>query len=57
MLKFIGGILIAWGILDFGLSWAGTDLYGEIGITIPELIYPFTAYIAGIIGFILMKIG
>ena len=25
MLKIIGGLIIVWGVLDFGLSWIGTD--------------------------------
>ena len=37
-MKIIGTILILWGIADLGLSWAGTDLYSGIGITLPELI-------------------
>ena len=57
MLKIIGGIIIAWGVLDFGLSWMGTDLYGEIGIIIPEPIWNYTSYIAGIIGVGLIALG
>ena len=36
--------------MDLGLSWMGTDIYGEMGIKLSEIIYPFTAIIAGIIG-------
>jgi hypothetical protein len=57
MLKIIGGLLIGWGVLDFALSWMDTDLYAEIGITIPEPIWAYTAYIVGAIGFMLFAIG
>tara|TARA_E500000331_G_scaffold335354_1_gene361408 strand:+ start:230 stop:916 length:687 start_codon:yes stop_codon:yes gene_type:complete len=57
MLKTIGGLLVAWGVLDFVLSWMGTDLYAEIGITIPDAIWEYTAYIVGGIGFALFAAG
>jgi hypothetical protein len=50
-MKIIGIILIIWGIADFALSWMETDLYFEIGIMLPDIIYPFTAWIAMGIGF------
>ena len=55
-MKIIGIILILWGIADLGLSWADTDLYSEIGITLSESIYPFTHWIAMGIGFVLYSI-
>ena len=57
MLKIIGGLIIAWGVLDFGLSWMDIDVYGEIGINVSETIYPYTAYIAGIIGWGVYHLG
>jgi hypothetical protein len=57
MLKIIGGLMIAWGLLDFGLSWVSTDLYGEIGIKLSESIYPYTAYIAGFVGYGVYYLG
>ena len=57
MLKISGGLIIAWGVLDFGLSWMNSDLYGEIGIKVSEFIYHYTAYIAGIIGWGVYAIG
>jgi hypothetical protein len=56
-LKILGVILILWGIADFGLSWVETDLYWEIGITLPESIYPFTHWIAIGIGSFIYSIG
>ena len=56
-MKIIGVILILWGIADFGLSWMGTDLYWEIGINLPELIYQWTPWIAIVIGSAIFSIG
>ena len=57
MLKIIGGLLVAWGVLDFALSWMGIDLYAEIGITIPDAIWAYTAYLVGAIGLALFCVG
>tara|TARA_B110000003_G_scaffold191895_1_gene190680 strand:+ start:303 stop:497 length:195 start_codon:yes stop_codon:yes gene_type:complete len=50
-MKIVGMLLIIWGFADLGLSWAGTDLYYEIGIELSEAIYPFTHWIAMGIGY------
>ena len=51
LMKIAGMFLVAWGFADLGLSWGGTDLYGVIGITLSETIYPFTHWIAMAIGY------
>ena len=56
-MKIVGIILIVWGFVDLGLSWAGTDLYWEIGIELSEVIYPFTHWIAMGIGYAIYWIG
>lgn len=56
-MKIIGALLIIWGIADIALSWVGTDLYWEIGISVPAIIYPFTPFIAMTIGYGLYSIG
>jgi len=56
-MKIIGIILIVWGFSDLGLSWAGTDLYSEIGIQLSDTIYPFTHWIAMGIGYAIYSIG
>jgi hypothetical protein len=50
----IGGLLIALGILDFGLSWVGVDLYGELGIPLSGFLYENSAYFAGVLGGLLI---
>ena len=57
IMKVIGVILILWGIADFGLSWTGVDIYWEIGINVPSWLYPWTAYIVGIIGYAIFAMG
>ena len=50
----IGGLLIALGILDFGLSLIGVDLYGEIGIPLSGFLYEYSPVFATILGGILI---
>ena len=57
MLTIVGVILMLWGIADFVLSWMGTDLYWEIGINLPDWLYPWTPLIALGIGFAIFSIG
>ena len=56
-MRFIGIILIVWGVADVGLSWTGTDIYWEIGINLPEVIYPFTHWVAIGIGYAIYSVG
>ena len=50
----IGGLLIALGILDYGLSLVGVDLYGEIGIPLSGIFYEYSPIFATILGGILI---
>jgi len=51
-MKYIGYALIAFGIADFGLSYGGTDLWGEvIGVQLPEVIWAYSGMIAAAIGY------
>ena len=46
-LSSIGVVLIIWGIIDFGASYAGIDVYYDwFGVDVGGL-YPFTHWIAG----------
>jgi hypothetical protein len=56
-MKYLGIILIIWGLADFVLSLTGIDLYMEIGIQLPQAIYPFTPLIASVIGYVLYSSG
>lgn len=56
-MKIFGILLVVWGFADLGLSWGGTDLYYEIGINLPNAIYPFTHWIAMGIGYGIYKVA
>ena len=56
-MKIAGILLIILGIADFGLSWIGIDLYGEIGIQLSSTIYPYTPFIASGIGYAILSAG
>jgi hypothetical protein len=51
-MNYIGYALIAFGLADFGLSYGGTDLWGEIiGVKLPEVIWAYSGMIAVAIGY------
>jgi hypothetical protein len=51
-MKYIGYALIAFVLADFGLSYGGTDLWGEvIGVQLPEVIWTYSGMIAATIGY------
>jgi len=56
-MKYLGYVLIAWGVADFGLSLMDKDLWGMIGVTLPDLVWQYSAYIALVAGFGLMQFG
>ena len=56
-MKLVGILLIVFGFADLGLSWAGTDLYWEIGIELSEGIYPYTHWIAMGVGYAIYSMG
>ena len=56
-LKYLGYALIAWGVLDFGLSYAGTDVWLDwLGIQLPEAIWTYSGMIAVVIGYGVLKL-
>ena len=58
ILKIIGGLLVAFGLVDMIGSFTGLDVWGEwIGVEFPEAIWSFTAYIEIGIGYFLLKLG
>ena len=57
-MKIIGGILIAFGLVDMIGSFTGLDVWGEwIGVDLPEAIWQFTAYIEIGAGYLIFKFG
>jgi hypothetical protein len=52
IVQTFGGLLIAVGILDFGLSWAGTNITAFLGP-----LSQFTPIAFGLIGSAMLSIG
>ena len=52
ILQTFGGLLIALGILDFGLSWGGTNITAFLGP-----LSQFTPMAFGFIGFAMLSAG
>jgi hypothetical protein len=49
--QVIGYLLILWGVADFGLSYAGVDLwYSVLGINLEGAVYQYSGMAAIIIG-------
>ena len=51
-MQTVGGLLIAVGILDFALSWGGTNITGFLGP-----LSQFTPMVFGFIGFAMLNFG
>ena len=57
-MKYLGFVLIAFGIADFGLSYAGTDLWGGvIGVQLPDAIWQYSGMIEVAIGYGILKLA
>jgi hypothetical protein len=56
-MKIAGIILIAIALVDFIGSYTGFDLWGTLGIPLPELVWTYSAYIVGLAGYALFKLG
>jgi hypothetical protein len=57
-MRFIGLLLILFGIADFGVGWFEIDVwYDWFGIDLPDWLYYFSAIIEIAIGSALMRIG
>jgi uncharacterized membrane protein YphA (DoxX/SURF4 family) len=56
-LMAIGGILVAMGLLDLVGSYTGFDLWGSMGIQLPDLLWRYSSFIEIIAGYFLFKTG
>ena len=57
-MKILGYILIVVGVVDFGGSFVGFDLWLEVfGINLTGILYQFSALIVGGIGYALVRAG
>ena len=55
--KIIGILLIVFGLVDLIGSFVGFDLWGVIGIHLPDLLWKYSSYIEMIAGYGLMQLG
>ena len=57
-LRIAGAVLVLFGLFDMLGSWGGIDVWGDvIGITLPEIIWRFTAYIEIGLGIFIWNLG
>jgi hypothetical protein len=57
MLKIIGILLMAFGATDLIGSYTGFDLWGTLGIRLPDAIWKYSSFIELGLGYALMKLG
>ena len=57
ILKIIGVLLVVFGAVDLIGSFAGFDLWGTIGVTLPEIIWRYSSYIEIGVGMLLFSLG
>ena len=60
MIKIVGTIILLMGIADFGLSYTEYEtapFYWDIMYYVPELMYPFTAWVLMGVGYVMLKAG
>ena len=55
--KIIGGFLVVFGLVDLIGSFASFDLWGTLGVALPEIIWSLSAYIEIALGAFLFRIG
>ena len=56
-MKILGMILIAFGLVDLAGSYMDFDLWGTIGIQLPEMLWKFSSYIEIGVGYFIMQLG
>lgn len=56
-MKIIGILLIIFGVVDLVGSFAQFDLWGTIGIQLPDVIWKYSAYIEIALGYLLFNLG
>lgn len=56
-MKIAGIILIVIGLVDLIGSYAGFDLWGTMGIQLPDVLWKFSSYIEIVAGYMLFKAG
>lgn len=57
LFKILGALLVLWGIADLVISMQGGDLWAQVGITLPVIIWSYSHYIAIIAGAAIFSMG
>ena len=55
-MKIVGILIILFGVVDLVGSFAGFDLWGSMGIHLPDLLWKYSAYIEIAIGYGVMSL-
>lgn len=55
-MKIVGILIILFGVVDLIGSFAGFDLWGTIGVQLPDIIWKYSAYIEIAIGYGVMSL-
>ena len=55
--KIVGILLIVFGLVDLIGSFLGFDLWGTIGIQLPEIVWRYSSYIEIVAGYVIMNLG
>ncbi|MCB1582717.1 MAG: hypothetical protein R3E90_15995 [Marinicella sp.] len=56
-LKIVGIILILVGAVDLIGSYTGFDLWGRLGVTLPDILWKYSSYIEIGLGLLLFNLG
>jgi len=56
-MKIVGMLLIMFGLVDLIGSYFEFDLWGVIGIHLPDLLWKFSSYIEIGVGYVLLQLG
>ncbi len=57
LFKILGGAVVLWGIADLIIGLQGGDLWAQVGIQLPDLIWSFSHWIAIIAGGAIFSMG
>ena len=55
--KIVGILLIVFGLVDLIGSFLEFDLWGTIGIQLPEIVWRYSSYIEIVAGYVIMNLG
>ena len=56
-MKYLGMLIIAFGLVDLGGSFADFDLWGTIGVQLPDALWTYSSYIEVALGYGVMSLA